>query len=71
MGTSYYELKIENRSLIKKKGAKSLRREGLIPGVLYFKGEPTENIEVNKNIINKNPFKKICRDGDVNFFFFF
>tara|TARA_Y100000591_G_C21622818_1_gene588760 strand:+ start:33 stop:707 length:675 start_codon:yes stop_codon:yes gene_type:complete len=53
MGTSYYELKIKNRSLIKKKGAKSLRREGLIPGVLYFKGEPTENIEVNKNIINK------------------
>jgi len=53
MGTSYYELKIKNRSLIKKKGAKSLRREGLIPGVLYFKGEPTENIEVSKNIINK------------------
>ena len=53
MGRSYYELKIKNRSLIKKKGAKSLRREGLIPGVLYFKGEPTENIEVNKNIINK------------------
>ena len=26
MGTSYYELKIKNRSLIKKKGAKSLRR---------------------------------------------
>ena len=53
MGTSYYELKIKNRSLIKKKGAKSLRREGLIPGVLYFKGEPTENIEVNKIVMNK------------------
>ena len=53
MGTSYYELKINNRSLIKKKGVKVLRREGLIPGVLYFKGEPTENIEVNKIVMNK------------------
>tara|TARA_Y100001970_G_C14218633_1_gene851195 strand:+ start:232 stop:909 length:678 start_codon:yes stop_codon:yes gene_type:complete len=53
MGTSYYELKINNRSLTKTRGAKSLRREGVIPGVLYFKGEPTENIEINKIIINK------------------
>ena len=53
MGTSYYELKIKNRTLTKRRGAKSLRREGVIPGVLYFKGEPTENIEIKKIIINK------------------
>ena len=53
MGTSYYELKIKNRSLTKKQGARLLRRQGLIPGVLYFKGEPTENIEVDKIVINK------------------
>ena len=53
MGTSYYELKIKNRSLTKKQGAKLLRRQGLIPGVLYFRGEPTENIEIDKIVINK------------------
>ena len=53
MATSYYELKIKNRSLIKTKGSKSLRREDIIPGVLYFKGEPTVNIEIDKTVINR------------------
>tara|TARA_B100001996_G_scaffold189203_1_gene144745 strand:+ start:1153 stop:1827 length:675 start_codon:yes stop_codon:yes gene_type:complete len=53
MGTSYYDLKINNRSLTKTRGAKALRREGIVPGVLYFKGEPTENIEISKIVINK------------------
>ena len=48
MASSYYKLNIEDRTLIRTKGAKVLRRNDSIPGVLYYKGEETINVAVNK-----------------------
>ena len=48
MASSYYKLNIEDRTLIRTKGAKVLRRKDSIPGVLYYKGEETINVAVNK-----------------------
>ena len=50
-GTSYYNLKIQDRETTGTKNAKSLRKKGLIPGVLYYKGEDTINISIMK-IVN-------------------
>jgi large subunit ribosomal protein L25 len=48
MASSYYKLNIEDRTLIRTKGAKVLRKNDSIPGVLYYKGEETINVAVNK-----------------------
>ena len=48
MASSYYKLNIEDRTLIRTKGARVLRRNDSIPGVLYYKGEETINVAVNK-----------------------
>ena len=48
MASSYYKLNIEDRTLIRTKGAKVLRRNNRIPGVLYYKGEETINVAVDK-----------------------
>ncbi len=48
VGTSYYNLKIQDRETTGTKNAKSLRKKGLIPGVLYYKGEDTINISIMK-----------------------
>ena len=48
MASSYYKLDIEDRTLIRTKGVKVLRRNDSIPGVLYYKGEETINVAVNK-----------------------
>ena len=48
MASSYYKLNIEDRTLIRTKGAKALRRNDSIPGVLYYKGEETINVAVDK-----------------------
>ena len=44
MASSYYKLSIENRTLTRTKGAKSLKRNDTIPGVLYYKGDETINV---------------------------
>ena len=51
MSSSYYKLEVSDRTKIKTKGVKSLRRKGLIPGVLYYAGEKNVNIEIDKSIL--------------------
>ena len=51
MATSYYKLDIKDRKANRSKGAKALRREGLVPGVLYYSGEENVNISIEKSIL--------------------
>ena len=51
MTSSYYKLNVENRPITGKKTAKKLRNKGIIPGVLYFKGEEPIQIEVDKLVM--------------------
>jgi len=51
MASSYYKLEITDRNLTRTKGSKAVRREGLIPGVLYYAGEANVNISVGKLIL--------------------
>ena len=51
MASSYYKLEISNRVNIGSKEAKKQRRQGLVPGVLYYAGEDAENISVDKSIL--------------------
>ena len=53
MASSYYKLNIENRVLTRSKGSKSLRKNNMIPGVLYYKGEETINVSINKLDLNQ------------------
>ncbi len=48
---SYYKLNIENRTATRTRGSKILRRQGLIPGVLYYAGEQNINISIDKSIL--------------------
>lgn len=49
MSSSYYKLEIINRIHTGTKGAKKERREGLVPGVLYYSGEDATNISIKKS----------------------
>ncbi len=51
MASSYYKLDITDRTQIRTKGSKALRREGIIPGVLYYAGEANVNISVDKMVL--------------------
>ena len=51
MASSYYKLEIKDRNLTRTKGSKTIRRLGLIPGVLYYAGEANVNISVDKLIL--------------------
>ena len=51
MTSSYYKLKVENRPITGKKTAKKLRNKGIIPGVLYYKGEEPIQIAVNELVM--------------------
>lgn len=51
MATSYYKLDIKDRKANRSKGAKALRRQGLVPGVLYYSGEENVNISIDKSIL--------------------
>ena len=51
MATSYYKLDIKNRKANRSKGAKALRKQGLVPGVLYYSGEENVNISIEKSIL--------------------
>ena len=51
MASSYYKLDISERTETRSKGSKVLRREGLIPGVLYYSGEKNVNITVDKSAL--------------------
>ncbi len=51
MASSYYKLEISNRVNIGSKEAKKQRKQGLVPGVLYYSGEDAENISFDKSIL--------------------
>ena len=49
MASTYYKLEIQKRVKVKTRGSKELRREGFVPGVLYYAGEENANISINKS----------------------
>ena len=51
MESSYYKLNIENRTDIKSKNVKKIRRKGIIPGILYYAGEDNVNISIEKSVL--------------------
>ena len=51
MASSYYKLDITSREETRTKGAKKIRRKGYVPGVLYYAGEDTFNISIEKSIL--------------------
>jgi large subunit ribosomal protein L25 len=72
MASSYYKLNIAERTRTRTKGAKTLRREGLIPGILYYAGETNVNISVDKLVLyhalqSGQHIFEIELDGDTQF----
>ena len=72
MASSYYKLEITERTLLRTKGSKALRREGIIPGVLYYAGEKNVNISINKLILfhalqSGQRIFEIDQDGNTQF----
>jgi large subunit ribosomal protein L25 len=51
MASSYYKLDVSNRKELRSKGARALRKKGLIPGVLYYAGEENVNISIEKSVL--------------------
>ncbi len=51
MASTYYKLEIKNRVKTRTKGSKDLRRNGVIPGVLYYAGEENVNISIDKSVL--------------------
>ena len=51
MASSYYKLDVSNRTELRSKGARAMRRKGLIPGVLYYSGEENVNISIEKSVL--------------------
>ena len=51
MASSYYKLDVTNRKELRAKAAKSLRKKGIVPGVLYYSGEENVNISIEKSVI--------------------
>ncbi|MFL2983153.1 MAG: 50S ribosomal protein L25 [Candidatus Neomarinimicrobiota bacterium] len=51
MATSYYRLDIKDRKANRSKGARAIRRQGLIPGILYYSGEENVNISIEKSVL--------------------
>ena len=51
MASSYFKLDISERTKTGTKGSQALRREGSIPGVLYYSGEKNVNITVDKSVL--------------------
>ena len=51
MASSYYKLDISSRKETRTKGAKAIREKGFVPGVLYYAGDDTLNISIEKSIL--------------------
>ena len=51
MASSYYKLDISSRKKTRTKEARAMRKKGLVPGVLYYAGEDTLNISIEKSIL--------------------
>ena len=51
MPSTYYKLEISDRTETRSKGSRAIRREGLIPGILYYAGEENVNISIEKSVL--------------------
>ena len=51
MASSYYKLDVTNRVELRSKAAKSLRKKGIVPGVLYYSGEKNVNISIERSVL--------------------
>ena len=51
MASSYYKLDVTNRAELRSKSAKSLRKKGIVPGVLYYSGEENVNISIERSVL--------------------
>ena len=51
MASSYYKLDISSRNQTGAKESKIARKEGLVPGVLYYSGEEAISISIEKSIL--------------------
>ncbi len=51
MASSYYKLDVTNRAELRSKAAKSLRKKGIVPGVLYYSGEENVNISIERSVL--------------------
>ena len=51
MASSYYKLDVLNRTELRSKSVRALRKKGLIPGVLYYAGEENLNISIEKSVL--------------------
>ena len=51
MASSYYKLDISSRNQTGAKESKIARKEGLVPGVLYYSGEEAMSISIEKSIL--------------------
>ena len=72
MASSYYKLEILERTQTRTPGSRAIRREGLIPGVLYYSGEENVNIAVDKLVLfhamqSGQRIFEIEQDGSVQF----
>ena len=72
MASSYYKLDVSNRTELRSKGARAIRRKGLIPGVLYYAGEENVNISIEKSVLfhamqSGQRIFEINQDGDSQY----
>ena len=72
MPSSYYKLEITKRTETRSKGSKKIRRQGLIPGILYYSGEENVNISIQKSILfhamqSGQRIFEIDQDGDSQY----
>ena len=72
MASTYYKLDISEREETRSKGAKAIRRNGFIPGVLYYSGEPNVNITIDKSVLfhamqSGQRIFEIDQDGDSQY----
>ena len=51
MTSSYYKLDVSSRTDHKSRGAKKVRKSGFVPGVLYYAGEESVNISIEKSAL--------------------
>lgn len=61
MAQEYEKLDLKERKVKGKSDARSLRRQGMVPGVYYFHGEENVNLQINK----KNLYRAISSGHHV------
>ena len=51
MASSYYKLDVKHRKELRSKGSKLIRKQSLVPGVLYYAGAKSVNISIDKSVL--------------------